>query len=75
MEDQNPEQSMNFFLGGIKNSLENIEKTLATLCGALAKLEDRVDHHDKRLTVIETKFLIYASILGFAMWFIPLALD
>ena len=55
MEEQNPEKSMNFFLGGIKTSLENIEKTLATLCGALAKLEDRVDGHDKRLTVIETK--------------------
>jgi hypothetical protein len=72
--EKNPEQSMNFFLGGIKSSLENIEKTLANLCVQLAKLEERVDRTEQRVTIIETKFLVYAGIMGFAMWAIPLLL-
>ena len=74
MEEQNPEQSMNFFLGGIQKSLENIEKSIANLCCQLFKLEERVDKTDKRVTIIETKILVYAGVLGFAMWFIPLVL-
>lgn len=65
--DKNPEQTMNFFLGGIKQSLENIEKTLDELCKKTVKIEEQVDDHERRVTVIETKFLVYAGILGVAM--------
>lgn len=69
------DKSINFFLGGIQKSLESIEGTIKKLCCQLEALEKRQDNTERRVTVIETKFLVYASILGFAMWFIPLALN